>query len=112
MSKILYIHASPLEELSHSRGVADAFVEAYRQAHPDEEVDVFDLFKEDLPPFDGPAARAKYAILHGQEHTEKDRENWTAIEEVEYRGEHVTVMTKSCPPVSNSTIPSSEQTSI
>lgn len=36
------------------------------------------------------------------------RLGWSAIEEVEYRGEHVTVMTKTCPPVANSVTPTSE----
>ena len=36
------------------------------------------------------------------------RLGWTTIEEVEYRGEQVTVMTKSCPPVANSAIPASQ----
>lgn len=36
------------------------------------------------------------------------RLGWTTIEEVEYRGEQVTVMTKACPPVSNSAAPASE----
>lgn len=36
------------------------------------------------------------------------RLGWTTIEEVEYRGEHVTVMTKSCPPVANPAVPASQ----
>ena len=31
------------------------------------------------------------------------RLGWSTIEEVEYRGEHVTVMKKACPPELNST---------
>jgi len=82
MSKLLYIQASPRAERSHSRFVADAFVEAYRQVNPDDEIDVMDIFREELPAFDGLAVQAKYTILHGKEHSDEEVAAWKSVEEV------------------------------
>jgi len=82
MSKLLHIQASPRTERSYSRAVTDAFVEAYRQSHPEDEVEVVDIFKMDLPAFDGTAVDAKYTILHGKEHSEQEAAAWKAIEDV------------------------------
>jgi FMN-dependent NADH-azoreductase len=79
MSTILYIKASPLEDLSHSTAVADAFIESYRRSHPEDEIKIIDLFRKKLPAFDLPAATAKYKILHGKEHTQEDRRIWAKI---------------------------------
>lgn len=82
MSKLLYIQASPREERSSSRAVTDAFVEAYKEQHPEDEVETLDLFKAELPVFDGLALQAKYTILHGQEHTDEEADAWKAVESV------------------------------
>ena len=79
MSKVLYIKASPMGELSSSLAVADAFVDAYSRKHPEDEVDVFDLFKQHIPAFDFQAASAKYKIMHGKEHSQKERKIWHEI---------------------------------
>ena len=80
MSKLMYLQASPRAERSHSRAVADAFVAAYRKAHPADAVETVDLFKADLPTFDGLAVQAKYAIMHGKEHSGEERAAWRAVE--------------------------------
>jgi FMN-dependent NADH-azoreductase len=80
MSKLLYIQASPRGERSHSLAVADAFVAAYREAHPDDEVQTLNVFTADLPAFDGLAVQAKYTILHGQQHTPQEVDAWRAVE--------------------------------
>ena len=82
MSKLLYIKASPNEERSKSVAVADAFVEAYRQAHPDDEIASFNLFEREWPALDGLALSAKYTILHGLEHSAEESEAWKAVEAV------------------------------
>jgi FMN-dependent NADH-azoreductase len=53
--------------------VANAFVEAYRENNPNDEIATLDIFKRDLVPFDGLAVQAKYTILHGQKHSQKRR---------------------------------------
>lgn len=79
MSRVLYIKASPRTDRSHSLAVADAFLEAYRRAHPGDEVVTLDLFREDLPAFDLEAVSAKYKIIHGQDHSEQDENTWRNI---------------------------------
>ena len=82
MSKIFYIQASPRIERSYSIAVADAFVSAYKQANPKDEVVTINLFKKDLPSFDGLAVQAKYAILHGLKHSPEELAAWKKVEDV------------------------------
>jgi FMN-dependent NADH-azoreductase len=49
MSKVLYIKAnSKPEGESRTFMISDAFIEAYREAHPDDEIVTIDLYKEDI----------------------------------------------------------------
>jgi len=82
MSKLLYIQASPRVGRSHSIAVADAFVESYKESHPDDEIIRLNVFEADLPKFDGLAVQAKYSILHGQKHTHEELGAWKAVEAV------------------------------
>ena len=82
MSDLLYIQASPRGERSKSITVADAFLEVYKQKNPSEDIKTLDLFKEDLPTFDGLAVTAKYTILHGQKHSQQEAQAWKKIEQV------------------------------
>ncbi len=82
MSRLLYIQASPRIERSYSIAVAEAFVSAYKQANPKDEVITMNLFKKDLPSFDGLAVQAKYAILHGLKHTPEELSAWKKVEEL------------------------------
>ena len=82
MSNLLYIKASPRGDHSFSLAVADAFTDAYRKTHPDDRITTVDLFKRDLPAFDGFALQAKYALLQGSDPSEDERGAWQAIEAV------------------------------
>ncbi|MHC4105365.1 MAG: FMN-dependent NADH-azoreductase, partial [Planctomycetota bacterium] len=82
MSKLLYIQASPRGQRSHSVAVTDAFIEAYEQKHPDDEVDILNVFDESIPNFDGLAVQAKYTILHGKPHSEAEQQVWKDVEQV------------------------------
>ena len=62
MSKLLHILASPRVD-SYSTRVAKAFLDSYRQARPDDRIEVLDLFQADIPPFHAPQAKAKYAVM-------------------------------------------------
>jgi len=79
MSRLLYLQASPRGERSTSIAVADAFVNAYRKAHPSDEINVMNLYQKELPPFDGFALNAKYAILNGLKHTQEERGAWGKV---------------------------------
>lgn len=82
MSRLLYIQASPMREISYSRSVADAFVEAYRERNSGDEIETLDIFKMNLPAFDEMAAKAKYTILHGKQHSGEELAVWKAVEKV------------------------------
>jgi FMN-dependent NADH-azoreductase len=79
MSKVLYIKASPMGKLSHSIAAADAFVEAYQTMHRDDKIETLELFKAKVPAFDFTAASGKYKIMHGQEHSAKEKEAWGKV---------------------------------
>ena len=66
-------------QLSFSIAAADAFIGAYLGLHPNDNVKTIDIFKMKLPPFDFKAASAKYKIMHGKEHSQKDSRIWDQI---------------------------------
>jgi FMN-dependent NADH-azoreductase len=80
MGKLLYIQASPRIERSYSIAAANAFIESYREVHPADEIFTMNLFRKDLPPFDGLAVQAKYTIMHGLKHTEEELGAWRIVE--------------------------------
>lgn len=82
MKRLFYIESSPRKKRSSSIEVANTFLEAYNQQHPDAEVETLDLWHKELPVFDGDVIDAKYSILHGQAHTEAQRKAWRAVEQV------------------------------
>jgi len=57
--KLLYIEASPRKDNSASSRVANAFVKAYKQENPKDEVEHMPLFDMELPRFSGQAANQK-----------------------------------------------------
>jgi FMN-dependent NADH-azoreductase len=79
MTNLLHIEASPRKERSHSIAVARAFVEAYSEARPRDVVETLDLWSHPLPEFDGDAIEAKYAVMHGAEHTEAQAAAWETV---------------------------------
>ncbi len=82
MAILLYIEASPRKERSASIKVAKAFLDTYRKTHPGDTVDTLDLWKTELPAFDGDVIDSKYVILHGQQHTPEQKKAWGAVEKV------------------------------
>ena len=79
MSKLLYIKGSPRGDRSKSSTVAAAFLDAYRKAHPDDDIETLDLWEAGLPAFDGDMIEAKYAVLSGQQHTTAQAAAWKTI---------------------------------
>ncbi|MGO4370798.1 NAD(P)H-dependent oxidoreductase [Paenibacillus sp. MCAF20] len=59
MTTVLYITAHPLDpQESFSLAVGKAFIEAYREANPTDEIVHLDMYKENIPQFDAD-------VLHG-----------------------------------------------
>ncbi len=82
MAKLLHIEASPRKERSASIAVARTFLEEYKRNHPGDTVETLDLWKTDLPAFDGHVIDSKYVILHGKQHTPDQKKAWEAVERV------------------------------
>ena len=61
--KLLYVKGSPRGTSSQSAKVAATFLEAYRAKHPDAVIDEIDLWKANLPEFDGDRAAAKMSFF-------------------------------------------------
>ena len=82
MAKLLYIEASPRKTRSKSIEVARTFLDTLRSAKPSLEIDTLDLWSTELPRFDGNVLDAKYAIIHGQPHTDGQAQAWRQVEQV------------------------------
>ncbi len=82
MAKLLYLKCSPRMDRSHSVKAADAFVSEFSNRNPDWQVERVDIFKMDLPSFDGLTVEAKYLMLHGKEHDREHGQAWHEVEKV------------------------------
>lgn len=80
MTRVLYIEGSPNKPYSASIEVCNAFLDAYRHAHPDHEIQKLDIWNLALPEFDGDALAAKYAGLSGTPLTPAQAAMWRRIE--------------------------------
>jgi FMN-dependent NADH-azoreductase len=78
MTKLLHVSASPRGDKSHSRAIARTFLDAFRDNHPDVEVEELDLWDGSLPAFGPAAAEAKMAIFAGEEPRGTAAEAWAA----------------------------------
>jgi FMN-dependent NADH-azoreductase len=76
MSRLLYVQASPANAASTSGAVAHAFLDAYREGHPDDTIDIVDVWDLDLPPFDADMISAKFAVLRRQQATPAQQALW------------------------------------
>ena len=65
VTRLLHIAASPRGASSESLQIARTFIDAYRDAHPGNPIDVWDLWDGSLPEFGPAAATAKMAIFAG-----------------------------------------------
>ena len=82
MAKLLYIESSPRKERSKSIAVGQAFLNAYQEANPGDEVVTIDLWQKSLPEFDGYTIDAKYQVLHGQDFDDDQARAWQAVVDV------------------------------
>lgn len=80
--RLLHIQSSPRGQRSHSQATAQAFVDAYREAHPGHVVESLDLWSAELPSFDGAALQAKYAVMGGTPHSADQARAWAGVRRV------------------------------
>lgn len=79
MAKLLHLVCSPRSDSESSAG-ARVFLDTIRQAHPDWDIDVLDLWRERMPEFVGPIVEAKYARMNKQAFTDSQREGFAEAE--------------------------------
>jgi FMN-dependent NADH-azoreductase len=80
MVSLLHISASPRVEASESLRIASTFVDVYRDANPDDQIDTWDLWDGTLPEFGRAAAAAKMAVLGGGEPVGDQAQAWHDVQ--------------------------------
>ena len=76
MTKLLHISSSPRTGEAASLAIADEFLHTYAAAHPDHEIEHWDLWDGSLPDFRIGAA-AKMTIFAGRQPTGAEAEAWS-----------------------------------
>jgi len=79
MPKVLHLESSPRGDRSASITVAKTFLDAYKTAHPGDEIETLDLWHTAIPEFDGSTIEAKYAVMHGQKFTPEQEAAWKTV---------------------------------
>lgn len=82
MTSLLHISASPRGAASESLAIAETFLEVYRESHPGDAVETWNLWDEGaLPPFGPDAAAAKMAVFAGADPQGDQAAAWRRAEE-------------------------------
>ena len=82
MGNLFYIEASPRKMRSSSIAIAREFLSEYEKLHAGDTIITKDLWKEKLPELDGDVIDAKYAIIHGKQHTSEQEKAWKEVEKL------------------------------
>ena len=81
MKKLLHVVASPRGAKSRTLKVAHAFLERFRERHPDWLVDEINLFEEELPSMSARQVDGKYVLMGNRDLYGDLRERWAEIEQ-------------------------------
>src|ERR1700756_3035279 len=84
MPKLFHLSSSPRAD-SESRAGARVFLDEFRKARPDWEIDVMNLWKDHLPDFEGYILEAKYARMGGRAFTDLQRDAFAVAERIAIR---------------------------
>lgn len=82
MGHILDVVASPRAEQSQSRLLTEAFLDAFRERHPEHTVDTLDLWADPLPTFDGASVAAKMTVIAGGTPDGESRAAWDSVQRI------------------------------
>lgn len=82
MSKLLHIEASPRQERSKSNAAANVFLRTYQASNPNDTIETLNVWGTDLPAFDNDTINAKYAVMHGRDHSAEEASAWREVVEV------------------------------
>ncbi|MBV9195694.1 MAG: NAD(P)H-dependent oxidoreductase [Solirubrobacterales bacterium] len=77
-TRLLHIGASPRGGASESRQIAETFLKAYRDAHPNNLIKTWDLWDGSVPEFGPAAAAAKMAVFAGDTPQGEGADAWQA----------------------------------
>ena len=80
----MHLSCSPRAE-SWSTAGARVFLDRFRKARPDWDIDVVDIWHERMPEFTGPIVEAKYARMKAQAFTEAQRDSFAEAERMAMR---------------------------
>jgi FMN-dependent NADH-azoreductase len=84
VAKLLHLSCSPRAESESSAG-ARVFLDGFRRARPDWDVDVVDIWRERMPEFTGPIVEAKYARMKARAFTPAQRDSFAEAERMALR---------------------------
>lgn len=82
MTKLLYIASSPRGRASESGGIAEDFLDTYREFRPEATVDTLDLWAEPLPAYAREGVNAKMTVFGGDTPVGADADAWTQVRAV------------------------------
>ncbi len=81
MSTLLHLSASPRGAASESLQIASTFLASYRETHPDDQVETWDLWDGSLPEFGPAAAGAKMTVFGGATPEGEQAAAWMAAQD-------------------------------
>ncbi|MGY4154632.1 FMN-dependent NADH-azoreductase [Bradyrhizobium sp. USDA 4461] len=84
MPKLLHLACSPRAD-SESAAGARIFLDRFREARPDWEIDAMNLWREPLPEFEGYLLEAKYARIGGKSFTNSQHDAFAVAERLALR---------------------------
>jgi FMN-dependent NADH-azoreductase len=84
MPKLFHLNCSPRAD-SESADGARIFLDGFRQARPDWDIDVMNLWRDHLPEFEGYVLEAKYARMNGRAFTDSQRDAFAVAERIAVR---------------------------
>src|SRR5215471_20120922 len=84
MPKLFHLTCSPRADSESSAG-ARVFLEEFRKARPDWDIDVMNLWKDHLPGFEGHILEAKYARMGRRVFTDSQRDAFAVAERIAVR---------------------------
>src|SRR5882762_5992261 len=79
---MLHVSSSPRGADSESLRIAQTFIDTYRDCHPEEEIETWDLWDGTLPEFGPAAATAKMSVLGGAELNGAQSLAWRQVQAV------------------------------
>jgi FMN-dependent NADH-azoreductase len=84
MPKLFHLNCSPRAD-SESAAGARVFLDGFRKARPDWDIDVMNLWRDHLPEFEGYVLEAKYARMNGRTFTDSQRDAFAVAERIAIR---------------------------